>query len=87
MSKIDFQHFKIFLDITHELREERDVRKEIADAIYKNMNGVVAHDVALRIYHTSGPTEFNEEELNLIKSFSLNGTPIFQDSLIENIVD
>ena len=87
MSKIDFEHFKVFRDITHETREEVDVRREIADAIYKNMNGVVAHDVALRIYHTSGPAEFNDEEIDLIRDFVRSGTPIFQDSFEANIVE
>ena len=87
MSKIDFEHFKAFIDITQTTREEVDIRRTFSDLIYKNLNGIVAHDVALRIYHSSGPVEFNDEELETIKGVLHLTTPLFQDSLNANIVE
>ena len=87
MHKIDFKHFKAYLDITQTDREEVDIRRTFSDMIYKNINGIVAHDVALRIYHSDGPVEFNDEELDVIKSILYQTTPLFQDSLLANIVE
>lgn len=83
---IDFKNFKVYTDITHTKTADQDVRKDFADAMYKNLNGVMAHDVALRIYHSEGPVEFNEDELDLVVKFSKTMTPIFQDCLDSNIV-
>lgn len=82
---IDFQHFKLFVDITHVDRLETDIRKDFADLIYKNANGVMALDLSMRIYRTEGPVELTEEELNFLNIFVENTTPIFQDSFKENI--
>ena len=82
---IDFQHFKSFVDISHVDRLETDIRRDFADLIYKNANGVMAHDLAMRIYKTEGPVELTEEELNFLNIFVRDTTPIFQDSFKENI--
>lgn len=85
MKTINFKSFKTFTDITQEHTTESDIRREFADLMYKNMNGIVAHDLALRIYRSEGPIELTEEEINLIREFISNGTPIFQDSFESNI--
>lgn len=85
MAKIDFKNFKAYTDISQTNTIEQDVRKDFSDMLYKNLNGVVAHDVALRIYHSDGPVEFNDEELSIIIEFSKSLTPLFQDSLLFNV--
>lgn len=87
MSTIDFKHFKAFLDITQVDKEEVDIRRSFSDMIYKKLNGIIAHDVALRIYHSDGPVELDEEELETIKAILDQTTPLFQDSFMANIVD
>lgn len=82
---IDFKHFKTFLDISQEKTVERDIHKDVADAIYKNMNGIVAHDLALRIYRADGPIELCDEDEQTLRQFVSGTTPIFIDSFEANI--
>jgi len=84
---IDFSHFQAFTGISHEKVVEQDIHKEIADLLYTQYNGIMAHDVALRIYKSEGPVEFNKEEVDFLRKFAQNGTPIFMDSLEANIKD
>ena len=85
--KIDFQHFKTFVDITHKDTIEDDIRRVFADLIYKNANGIMAHDIAMRIYKTEGPVEFSAEETNFLDTFVQQTTPIFQDSYKANVTE
>ena len=85
--KIDFKHFKAFTDISQERTTEVDVHKDIADAIYKNVNGIAAHDLALRIYRSEGPVELSEEDQKILRDFLKNTTPIFMDSFEHNLTD
>jgi len=85
MSKIDFQHFKVFTDITKEKTVEQDLRRVLADSVYKNMNGIAAHDLALRIYRSEGSIDLTDEDVNLLRNFLKNSTPIIMDSFEENI--
>lgn len=85
MKKIDFRHFKMFTDIEHQKTVETDVSRDFADTIYKNANGIVAHNLALRIYRSAEPVELSEEEVSFLTSFVEGTTPIFQDSFAANI--
>ena len=86
MAKIDFRHFKIFTDISQSRTEEIDVALKFSDMLYKRVNGIVAHDLALRIYRATDPVEFTEEEMGLITAFVKdNFTPCFIDSFDANI--
>ena len=87
MKTIDFRHFKMFTDISQTGTTETDVSKEFADTIYKNANGIVAHDLALRIYRATEPVQVSDEELAFLKSFIAGTTPLFQDSFSNNIVE
>lgn len=87
MKKIDFRHFKVFTDISQEHTVEQDFHKDVADTIYKNMNGIAAHDLALRIYRADGPVELNDDDLKLLDEFVKNTTPVFIDSYTANLVD
>lgn len=82
--KIDFQHFKMFTGIDHANTLESDVRQTFADLIYKNATGVMALDVAMKIYKTEGSVEFSAEEMDFLNIFVKDTTPIFQDSFREN---
>jgi predicted nucleotide-binding protein (sugar kinase/HSP70/actin superfamily) len=86
MKKIDFRHFKMFTDISQSRTEEIDITLMFSDMLYKRVNGIVAHDLALRIYRASEPVEFSEEEMGHIKAFvETNFTPCFIDSFDANI--
>jgi len=86
MPKIDFKHLKVFTDITQEKTQEVDISLQFSDMLYKKCNGIVAHDLALRIYKAEGPVEFSQQELDALKPFvEENFTPIFIDSFNANI--
>ena len=86
MAKIDFKHFKMFTDISQSKTEELDIATMFADMLYKRVNGIVAHDLALRIYRAAEPVEFKDEEVAMLMPFiEANFTPIFIDSFNANL--
>lgn len=85
MKTINFKQFKMFLDITQEKTQTVDVSRDLADTIYKNANGILAHDLAFRIYRSEGPLELTDEEFSFLSGFLGSSTPIFQDSFAANI--
>jgi hypothetical protein len=84
---IDFKNFKMYTDISQTGTVNVDVRRDFADMIYRNANGIMAHDIALRIYRSDGPMEINPEEKEFLTAFAQRGTPIFLDSFNANIKD
>lgn len=86
MKQIDFKNFKQYTDISHETTTTVDIRRGFADLLYKNVNGVAAHDLAFRIYRSEEPVTLNEEEEKIILQLAENGLPIFMDSLKDNLV-
>lgn len=86
--KINFQQFRMFVDIAQVDTRTVDIRKEFADIIYKSVNGVVAHDLAMRIYKSGGVVEItNPDELQIIHGVVAGTVPIFADSFKANIVE
>ena len=77
----------MFVDIAQENTRVVDVRREFADIIYKSVNGIVAHDLALRIYRSEGEIEVNPEEFEIMSQIAESGTPIFNDSFKANIIE
>lgn len=86
MKNIDFKNFKQYNDISHETTTTVDIRRGFADLLYKNVNGVAAHDLAFRIYHSEEPVTLNEEEETIVLQLAEKGLPIFMDSLKNNLV-
>lgn len=87
MTKINFQKFKMFQDISHEQTLETDARKEIADLLYKNVNGVAALDLAMRIFKSEGEMELSDDDMGILRPFIEKGfTPAFIDSFNSNII-
>lgn len=86
--KLNFKEFKMFVDIAQVETRTVDIRKEFADIIYKSVNGIVAHDLALRIYRSEGELEFtNPEEIQIMRSVAASATPLFTDSFNANVVE
>ena len=75
----------MFTNIAQDKTETQDLSLEFADFMYKNTNGIVAHDLAHRIYKSEGEIEISEEEESLILNLAANMTPVFLDSLKSNI--
>lgn len=83
---IDFQHFKVYASISHNVSHTADVRETFADMIYNNVNGIRAHALAMKIYKSDGETEYNEDEAKLISAVAEKMcVPGFIDGLSEQL--
>lgn len=88
MKTINFKQFELYADIAKERTIKADVARNIADLIYKSATGIMAHDLAIRIYESTGPIEVNDEEVQFLSNFfKAMTTPAFQDSFTESLKD
>ena len=82
---MNFKEFKMYADIKHSKKLVVDVREQLADLIYKQSRGVVAHNLAFRILTAEGDIEINSAENDVITSILNLCTPQFQDSFNHNV--
>lgn len=88
MPRINFKKFNLFTDISQEHTNTIDVSRAFADSLYKNGNGIVIHDLALRIYRFEGEMALTAEEAAIVKDHAKRCcTPLFMDSLDANLVE
>lgn len=86
MTKIDFQHFKVYASISRKAAHTVDARETFADVIYNNVNGIRAHALAMKIYKSEGKTEYSEDEVKLIQAVADKMcVPGFLDGLSEQL--
>ncbi len=67
MKKIDFKHFKIYTTVSQKAAQTVDARETFADLIYKNVNGIKAHALALKIYGSEGTAYYTDDEVRLMR--------------------
>lgn len=81
--RIDFNHFTIPDGIGGKSYTTGDARESFADLIYRNVNGIRAHALAMKIYRSEGETEYSDDEVRLIKNVAYKlCAPNFIDGLI-----
>ena len=86
MTKIDFQHFKVYASISRKAAHTVDAREGFADVIYNNVNGIRAHALAMKIYKSEGETEYGEDEVKLMSAVANKFcVPGFIDGLNEQL--
>lgn len=86
MAKINFKQFKLFTDISQERTNTVDVSRAFADSLYRNGNGIVVHDLAMRIFHSDGEITLPAEDVAIIQGHAKQCcTPLFIDSLAANL--
>ena len=86
MTKIDFQHFKVYASISRKAAHTVDAREGFADVIYNNVNGIRAHALAMMIYKSEGETEYGEDEVRLMSTVADKYcVPGFIDGLNEQL--
>lgn len=79
---INFEQFMLYKGIDRKETEVMDVKRVFAEEIYNRGQGLVCHALALKIYNSLGPTEYSDEEYQLMLVFSEQCmTPSFIDSL------
>ena len=86
MAKINFQRFRIPAGIDRSRYQTGDARESVANMLYLNVNGIRAHALALKIYHSEGETDFTEEEVRPLSEVAATyATPAFIDGLNEQL--
>lgn len=86
MAKINFQQFRIPAGIDRSRYQTGDARESVANMLYLNVNGIRAHALALKIYHSEGETDFTEEEVRTLSEVAATyATPAFIDGLNEQL--
>ncbi len=82
MMKLNFQQFRIPTGITKSSFKTGDARESVANMLYLNVNGIRAHALALKIYHSEGETEYSAEEVQTLREVAnAYATPAFIDGL------
>lgn len=81
MKKINFESLELFLDIERTKSTMQNVKSEFANTIYRGTNGIEYHALALKIYNSTGPAEYNEKECELIRNVANQMTPMFIDAM------
>ncbi len=82
MAKLNFQQFRIPTGIDKSHYQTGDARESVANMLYLNVNGIRAHALALKIYHSEGDTDFSDEEVKTLKEVAnAYATPAFIDGL------
>lgn len=82
--KLNFKELPVYTSIRKDKTEKVDVSEAVADAIYKNVGGVVAHSLALRIYN-DGEVELNEKECEIVRMVADGFVGIIADSIKDKI--
>jgi anaerobic ribonucleoside-triphosphate reductase len=82
MIKIDFENLTVYTNIERTCKIIVNERKDFADTMYRNGQGLPFHALALKIYNSHGETEYSDEEYELIKKVAeAFYTPCFIDSI------
>lgn len=86
MRKLNFQSFRIPMNVGRTEYQTGDARESIANLIYNNLNGIAAHALALKIYKSDGEMEYSEDEISTIRAITLKyASPGFIDGLMEQL--
>ena len=78
--KVDFRKLKVYTSIRKDEVKEMDASYLIANTIYTNMGGVMAHSLAMRIYE-QGEVELSEKEEELLVKLADGFTGVLSDSI------
>lgn len=78
--KVNFKAFPLYTNIKRNQTTEVDISEVIANTIYMNVGGVVAHSLALRIYE-QGEVELNDKEVELVMQVADGFTGALADSI------
>lgn len=81
MKKINFAALQIATNIKKDEFITKDIREELANAMYQNARGIGYMALAMKIYKSDGEVELDDKEFKLLKDFG-QGFPLFyQDAM------
>jgi hypothetical protein len=82
--KVDFKKLPVYTSIKKDVTEEFDASFLIANTIYTQVGGLVAHSLAMRIYE-QGEVELNEKEVELIRKVADGFVGVLADSIKDRL--
>lgn len=78
--KIDLTKFKVFTSIRKDKMVEVNIRNEVVDVMYKNVNGMVAHALTHKLYEADGEVELNNNEVAILDALMAKSSVMMIDS-------
>lgn len=83
---VNFKEFSVPTGISRKNRQTGDARESFANTLYLNVNGIRAHALAMKIYHSEGEEDYSPEEVKLMTDVANKlCTPNFIDGLMEQL--
>ena len=81
MKKINFAALQIATSIKKDEFITKDIREELANAMYQNARGIGYMALAMKIYKSDGEVERDNKEVKLLKDFGQGFPRFYQDAL------
>ena len=86
MKTVNLKEMEIFTDISKRQQVRCDIRRDIANLIYREMHGIEALNLALAIYKSDGKMEITDDELRILTSaVERFGTATLIDALANQV--
>lgn len=82
--KVNFKKLPVYTSIRKDKTEEVDISEVVANTIYMNVGGVIAHSLALRIYE-QGEVELSDKEVEIIKHVADGFVGVIADSIKDKL--
>lgn len=83
--KANFRKFPVYTSIRKDMVMEQDIAFPLANGIYTNIPGIMAHAVALKIYGADGEVELTPEETQALGQWTQLFSGIIADSIKDYI--
>lgn len=83
--KINFKKFPIYTSIRKDMVVEQDISFVLANGIYCNIAGVMAHSLSLRIYEANGEIELTDKEVESLKEWADFFVGLIADSIKDKL--
>ena len=81
MKKINFAALQIATNIKKDEFITKDIREELANAMYQNARGIGYMALAMKIYKSDGEVELDNKEFKLGKHFGQLFPLYYQDAI------
>lgn len=78
--KIDLTKFKVFTSIRKDKMVEVNIKNEVVDVMYKNVNGMVAHALTHKLYEADGEVELDNAEIAILDALMAKSSVMMIDS-------
>ena len=82
--KVDFKKLPVYTSIKKDNTEEFDASFLVANTIYTQVGGLVAHSLAMRIYE-QGEVELSEKEVELVRKVADGFVGVLADSIKDRL--